>query len=264
MTHHLAKFLVSTALVFASVAVSTPAFAQMDQKSVDELLKELDSRQRALGDYKATIYMEQKSKGSAKQVFQAVTYRREREEKFVFLFMKPKAAAGSGYLRVDRSLFIYDPRVGRWERRTERERIGGTDSRRQDFDMKNLARDYTAKYIAKEKLGKRSVHHLQLSAKENAKVAFPVVHLWVDVDSRNPLKQQDQALSGKPLRTLYFPKWEEAKRAKGKGVVHYPREIRIYDELQKGNETVVVIQSVELQPLQDSLFTKAWLESKSR
>ena len=34
------------------------------------------------------------------------------------------------------------PTVGKWERRTERERIAGTDSRRADFDESRLAEEY--------------------------------------------------------------------------------------------------------------------------
>ena len=46
----------------------------------------------------------------------------------MILFTKPKASQGKGYLRLDKNLWFYDPSVGKWERRTERERIGGTDS----------------------------------------------------------------------------------------------------------------------------------------
>ena len=60
----------------------------------------------------------------------------------MFLFLKPKASQGQGYLRLDKNLWFYDPSVGKWERRTERERIGGTNSRRSDFDESRLAEEY--------------------------------------------------------------------------------------------------------------------------
>ena len=41
-------------------------------------------------------------------------------------------------------------------------------------------------------------------------------------------------------------------------------EIRIYDEVEKANQTLILIKSVDLRPLEANLFTKAWLESKSR
>ena len=55
---------------------------------------------------------------------------------------------------MDKNLWYYDPTVGKWERRTDRERIAGTDSRREDFDQSKLAEDTTRSSGAEEKLGK--------------------------------------------------------------------------------------------------------------
>lgn len=251
-------------ILLTLVLVASPAGAQLDKKKVTELLEDLDSRQRALGDFQAVLYMEQKAKDKADLVYQAVTYRREESEKFVFLITKPNTEAGKGYLRIEKTLFLYDPTVGRWDRRTEREGLGGTDSTRQDFDVKNLARDYEPEYVGEEKLGKYKVHHVKLTAKKEAVVPFPVMHLWLDKKTNNPLKQQDFAASGKLLRSLYFPKWETVFSERKKADLHFPREIRIFDEVNKGSQTIIVLQSVELKDLPDNLFTKAWLESKSR
>ncbi len=255
---------ISAASFLVILLLASIAYAEMSKKEVLTLLNELDARQRALGDFKAVVFMEQQEKDKSKLVYQAVTYRRENEEKFIFLFLKPKAEAGKGYLTIDRNLFLYDPTVGKWERRTERERIGGTDSRRQDFDVRNLARDYTGEWVGSEKLGNFETDRIKLTAKEGASVAFPTVHLWVDKKSKNPLKQQDFSKSGKLLRTLYFPKWEKVFNEKKKSEMYYPREIRIYDELNKGNQTIIVLQDVELGDLPENVFTKAWVESKSR
>ena len=80
------------------------------------------------GDYKALAYLEQKEKDKTDVVREAVVYRRDADDKLMILFTKPKTEAGKGYLRLDKNLWSYDPTVGKWERRTERERIGGTDT----------------------------------------------------------------------------------------------------------------------------------------
>lgn len=263
MVHSAFRPLLLACVALGLMLFAPNAFAQLDDAAMVKLLDELDRRQRALGDYKALLYMEQKEKGKGDLVYQAVTYRRDSEGKFVFLFLKPKTEAGKGYLRIDKNLFFYSPTVGRWNRQTERERIGGTDSRRQDFDMRNLSSDYTPTYAGSEELGKYKVHHLKLTAKKGAEVPFPVMHLWLDKKTNNILKQQDVAQSGKLLRSLYFPKWNKLPK-EGEGDFYFPREIRIYDELQKGNQTTIVIQNVELKKLPDNTFTKAWVESKSR
>ena len=64
--------------------------------------------------------------------------------------------------------------------------------------------------------------------------------------------------SGTPIRVDApgYTSWEAE--------VYVPAEIRIYDEVEKGNQTLVVIRETDLRPLDANIFTKAWLESKSR
>jgi hypothetical protein len=54
--------------------------------------------------------------------------------------------------------------------------------------------------------------------------------------------------------------FSESKKAD----VYFPGEIRIFDEVEKGNSSLILIRDVDLRPLDANLFTKAWLESKSR
>ena len=126
----------------------------LTQKEMNALLLEIDERQKNSGDHKTLAYLEQKEKNKNDLVYQVVIYRRDAEDKFMILFLEPKSEAGKGYLRIDKNLFMYDPSVGKWERRTERERIGGTDSRRADFDESRLAEEYSPEYVAEESLGK--------------------------------------------------------------------------------------------------------------
>jgi hypothetical protein len=53
--------------------------------------------------------------------------------------------------------------------------------------------------------------------------------------------------------------------SKSKGAeVYMPKEIRVFDEVDKGNSTSVALREVKLEPLDANMFTKAWLESQSR
>jgi outer membrane lipoprotein-sorting protein len=247
-----------------AVALSSIEAHALSSEEMVEILETIDDRQSNSGDYKALAYIEQKERDKDDLLYEAVIYRRDDDDKLMILFTRPKAEAGKGYLRLDKNLFFYDPTVGKWERRTERERIGGTGSQRSDFDESRLAVEYTPSYVGAEKLGKFGVHHMKLTAKEGADVAYPVMHLWVDRESLNILKAQELALSGKLMRTTYYPKWRTLfSEDKGKEI-YFPREIRIYDEVEKGNSTLVVLRKVDLKPLESNIFTKAWLESKSR
>jgi hypothetical protein len=66
------------------------------------------------------------------------------------------------------------------------------------------------------------------------------------------------------LRTSYYPKWKKVYSESRKGDIYYPQEIRFFDEVEKANQTLILIKNVDLKPLDPNMFTKAWLESKSR
>lgn len=249
------------ALVFARFPA---AFAAPSDGQLVEMLKVIDDRQQNSGDYTSLVYIEQKERDKSDLVYQAMIYRRDLFDKLVILFLKPQTESGKGYLRVDSNLFMFDPAVGKWERRTERERIGGTDSNRADFDQSRLAEEYTPGWIGEEKLGNYTVDHLELTAKDGVDVAYPVVHLWLDKATGNTLKRQDLALSGRLMRTTYYPEWKKMFSDSKGADVYFPREVRIFDEVEKGSSTTIVFQEVDLKAVDDSIFTKAWLESKSR
>jgi len=66
------------------------------------------------------------------------------------------------------------------------------------------------------------------------------------------------------MRTAYYPKWDKVfSPSKGKEI-YFPKEIRIFDEIEKGNRSVIVIRKLDLNALEPNIFTKAWLESRSR
>ena len=87
----------------------------------------------------------------------------------------------------------------------ERERIGGTDSDRADFDESRLAEEYDATFEGESKLGKFQVWKVTLTAKKGVDVAYPTLRLWVDQATKNILKQQEVAASGKLMHCVVLP-----------------------------------------------------------
>lgn len=255
------------ALTLALAALAGPARAAgapLPPEKLVEIVRGIDRRIRSASDYTALFYLEQRERDKPDIVREGLAYRRDADEKLMILFTKPKTEAGKGYLRIDKNLWYYDPTVGKWERRTDRERIAGTDSRRQDFDQSKMAEEYDVKQESDEKLGNFDVWVLKLTVKPGVDVAYPIVKLWVDKATGNDLKRQDFALSGRLMRTSYVPKWQKLYSEQKKAELWYRQEIRIYDEIDKANSTLVVVKSVDLTPLPENIFTKAWLESKSR
>jgi outer membrane lipoprotein-sorting protein len=255
---------VAAVLVFLATSAAGLAHAALTKPELVKILKAVDDRQKNQGDWHSHIYMEQKERDKIDVVYEAEVYRRSEDQKFVILFTKPKASQGQGYLRIDKNLWFYDPAVGKWERRTERERIGGTNSRRSDFDESRLAEEYDPEDDGEQKLGAYTAQAMTLKGKPGLDLAFPVIKLWVDKETYNVLKRQEFALSGRLLRTSYYPKWKKAHSESKKADVWFPEEIRFFDEVEKANSTLILIKEVDFRPLPANLFTKAWLESKSR
>jgi hypothetical protein len=252
------------AVLPVALALAPAGAAALTDPELAKVVREIDERQRNQGDWKALCYMEQKEKGKTDVVYELLVYRRDEDDKQMFLFTKPKSEAGKGYLRIEKNLWLYDPATGRWERRTERERIGGTNTRRGDLDESRIVEEYDAKWEGDEKLGVYEVHKILLTVKAAIDVAFPVVRIWVDRATLNVLKRQELALSGRLMRTVYQPRWRKIFSESKKADVWYPEEIRIYDEIEKQNSTIILIKEIDLRPLDANLFTKAWLESRSR
>jgi outer membrane lipoprotein-sorting protein len=244
--------------------VIPPSAGALEQPEMLSLLKTVDERQSNTGDYKSLMYMEQKERGKSDVVYEMAVYRRDADDKLMFLFTKPKTEAGKGYLRAEKNFWMYDPSVGKWDRKTERERIGGTNSTRSDFDESRLAIEYDPTYEGEEKLGAFTAHKISLKVKEGVDVAYPIEKIWVDKESSNVLKKEDYALSGKLMRTSYYPKWKKIFSESKHADVWFPQEMRIYDEIEKGTSTLVLTQEVDLRALETNMFTKAWLEGKSR
>ncbi|MBI2602209.1 MAG: outer membrane lipoprotein-sorting protein [Deltaproteobacteria bacterium] len=251
-------------VIFVMGILLSQALLALSPEETAKLVASIDENQRNSGDYKSLVFIEEKERNKPTKLFEALVYRRDVDDKWIILFTKPKSEGGKGYLRVEKNIFLYEPALGKWERTTERARIGGTNSQRSDFDESRLAEEFNHQYVGLEKLGKFPVHHLKLSVKTGIDVAFPVLHLWVDQDTKNILKKQDFSLSEKLMRTIYYPKWEKMYSRSKKADVYVPKEIRIFDEVEKDNSTLVILKEVSLDPLEANIFTKAWIEKKSK
>ncbi len=256
----------SCLIVIGSVYFSSTGWSTslITQEQADALIKEVDERQRNSGDYKSLCIVKETERKKEPRLFQAVVYRRDEDNKFMILFTKPKEEAGKAYLKIDKNLWNFEPGTGKWERRTEREKLAGTNSRRSDFDESRLSEEYNTKYEGPDKIGRYQVYKLKLTAKEGVDVAYPILSIWVDQKDRNLLKREEYSLSGKLMRTAYYPDWDNKFSPSKKSDVWIPKEIRIFDELEKENTTVVQIKETDLGKLEENIFTKAWIESKSK
>jgi outer membrane lipoprotein-sorting protein len=261
------KYLVRSSRYFFSLALVLcilPCLAatNLTQKQVDDIIANIDAQSRFKSDFKSVIYLQQTNREKGDLLYQGSVFRRDTDKRLVMLFEKPKSEAGKGYLIIDKNLFLYTPSTGDWTRVSE-DHIAGTDTNMNDFDSTNFVTDYDAKFVAADTLGKFPVYKITLTAKPNKEVKVPRLETWVDQEHLHVLKVEEYAVSARLLRTTYRTKWAPIPD-QNKETRYIAMETRVFDEVEKGNKTTIVIENVSLDALPAQVFTKAWMESKSR
>lgn len=229
---------------------------------VEEILKTIDARLRSPGDYKAVVEVNETLRDQTKVQYELYVYRRDATKDLLILITAPKASAGAGFLRIDRNLWEYDPTVGQWARRTIRANIGGTSTNASDYDLSNLAGEYDGTEEAAETVGKIPCRRFYLKEKAGVDAVYPAKRIWVDKDM-NVVKQESYAASGKKLRSWLSPDYNKVHSPEKNQDLYFSKEIFIFDE-ERGSKAEVKIKKVDLRPLEANIFTKGWLEARSR
>ena len=75
----------------------------------EELLVEIDNRSNFTGDFSATFTLESKDPDEGTETNQVRFFRRDDEDKFLLLILKPETQLGQGYLNIEDGLWFYDP-----------------------------------------------------------------------------------------------------------------------------------------------------------
>lgn len=258
-------------LVQAPVLAAEPAKAPAaDSKAApgasrEELvayLARIDKRMTFTSDYKGTVRIMGLSKQNSETAVEIHVYRRDTTRDLLFMTTKPKYMAGSGYLRVGNNLWEYEPTVGQWTRSTMRANISGTFTCEADFERSRLAEAYEPKDEGTEVVDGVTYRKLFLTGKPGTEVSFPLLRLWVDPDL-NIVKRIGYAPSGKPLRTDIIRGYQRIKDPLTNEYVYHYKEV-LEEEAEEGSRVLVRYDEVVLAPLDPSIFTKSWLESRSR
>ena len=230
-----------------------------------ELLKIVDDRQKNNGDCALARLPRAEGEGQGRHRLRDRCLPALRGSEVHDPLHQAQGVAGKGYLRIDKNLWFYDPTVGKWERRTERERIGGTNSRRSDFDESRLAEEYDPADEGEEKLGAYTAQKLTLKGKPGHRPRLP------GASSSGSTRTTRTSSSGRSSRCRagccarsYYPKWKKIFSESKKARRLVPGGDPLLRRGREGEQTIVVLKSVDLRPLEANLFTKAWLETKSR
>ncbi len=240
--------------IITLVCFSIPA----ENVNFHAILKEIDNMTSFEDSDLSCIYTIVSEKpGEDKSVQQVRMFRRDREDKFAALILKPETKKGQGYLQVDENLWFYDPESRKFAHTSSKENFQDSEAKNSDFKSSSLSEDYDIERSSKGKLGRYEVYILNLMANNN-EVTYPRQKLWVRKDNHLLLKAENYSLSERLMRTVYYPGYISL------GKKFIPSKILIVDELKKGERSQLTIKDPSVSTLPDYVFTKSYIERVNR
>lgn len=240
---------------FFLMAFTAAAVLGAGAQDFKAMLKAVDNMGSFGGqDYSATYSIVSEKPGENPSVIEARVFRRDDHDQFVLLIQKPEKQKGQGYLKIDDNVWFYDPESGNFSHSTMKENIQNSEAKNSDLKQYTFSEDYDILSTAEGKLGAFEVWILDLKAK-NDEVPYRHVRLTIRKDKPVPLKEEDYSVSERLMRTVYYlPTYISVA---GRLI---PAKIKIVDELNKGEQSVLTISDVSVAKLDDTVFTKAFLE----
>jgi hypothetical protein len=229
-----------------------------------EILQKLDDMQNQRSDITCKVDITQQRVDQGLKQIQWIFYRKDKTDSILLVETAPDTEKGRGYLRVENNFFLYLPNTRTFQTINRDESIGGTDARAGDFEKRKMSELYRVETNSKgeeliqvEKLGKIDTYKVTLVGIVND-VTYPKVVEWLDMNTFVQYKVQNYSLSGTLMQTAYYPKWTVID-----GKYIWVEAIWI-DEFDKGNKSIAELSGISLAPLDDSIFTKAYLENLSK
>jgi hypothetical protein len=193
-----------------------------------------------------------------------VYHRRDSDDAFLLAFLAPEREKGNGYLRVEDNMWMYRRNTRTFQHIDRSDRIGDSMISAETFETRKLTQlyapvlDVNGQEIYEETvLGKIPVYKFEIEAIVND-VSYPKHIYWVRRDNFLLLKQESYSMSGTLMQTVYFTKYTRIQDR------YFPVKFLFVDEFEKGNRNLGTVSGISLKPVENSLFTKAYLENLSK
>ncbi len=228
------------------------------------LLSKIEKMMEMKSDIRAMVNLAQQKTGQGSKNIGMIYYRRDTDDSFLIVMTAPESDKGNGYLRVGDNFWMYRRNTRTFQHVNRDENIAGTNAHAQDFEKRKLTELYAPsldasgkELLAEEMLGKIPVYRFEIKARVSD-VDYPKKILWVRRDNSLPLKEQSYSMSGTLMATTYFLNYTVVD---GRYVAV---KIMFIDEFEKGNRTLMEVSGISTEKLQNSMFTKPYLENLSK
>lgn len=222
------------------------------------IMESLDLRSKFEGtDFSSrlTIITEDPEEGVDKQILNQ--FRNDDADEFLMITLQPLSKKGQGVLIVEDNAWIYDPESRKFTHMSLKENYEDTDAKMNDFGATSYAEDYEVARYTEGKLGDYHVWIVEWEA-VNDEVPYPYVTAYIDKESELLLMTREYSLSKRLLRSSYFLKYARI------GEKYISTRMIFKDETMDNAKTTITISSVSLDEVDDSIFTKSYLERVNR
>lgn len=256
-------------LLFTLLLISFSNMFAVTKKEAQVLLKQAqDNTAFYESDFSGNYKVVQDKPGEGKTSYDALMYRRDKEAKWTILITGPAHDKGKGYLQYDSNIWFFDPADRRFTFTSSRDRFQNTNANNSDFAPQRFEQDYSIESFTEEKLGKFDCIVFSLKAKVK-NVDYPGLKLWISKDDGLLRKKEDYSLTGQKLRTTAIPSYQNI--SSGKKSRKLPVSMVIQDNLRgkkidgklQYERTVISISNVKIAKVEDSVYTKPYLEMMS-
>ena len=215
-------------------------------------------------DFSAEYRILHDKPGESQDETVSAVFRRDSEKIYTIIVLEPEINKGEGYLKLEDTLWFYDPESRKFNYTSSKEKFQNSNARNSDFTSSTLAEDYDIVKGNKVKLGKYNCTLLELEA-NNDKVTYPFMKIWISEDNL-VRKTEDYSLSGQLLRTTAVPRYNLI------GKKYVPVKIMIFDSLSGATvngrfiheKTIISISKASFKKIPDSVFSKNFLEKTGR
>jgi len=236
-----------------TAALAFTGMAMAEDPDFHAILAKIDEQTNFKGDASAKVTIQSKKPGENDNIMQAQYFRRDKDDKFMILILKPEVNKGQGYLKLDTNIIFYDPESRKFSKLTGSGNFQDSNAKNSDFESSKLAEDYNIVETGREKLQAKDTWVLTVKAKTND-VTYPKRKVWIEVSTNLLLKSEDYSLSDRLMRTSLYGKYVNID---GKFLA---TRMRFEDNLKKGEVTDLILENPSMATLPDSVFTQAYLE----
>jgi len=184
-------------------------------------------------------------------------FRRDAELKSLWVMLEPVSQKGQATLILDENIWFYDPESRQTVHESLKTDIGDMEIKNEDVRPPSYVENYQIISYEESSLGNHPVYIISLKALTD-RVSYPIVKLWVTMEDRLVLKEEEYGLSGRLMRSSQFGHY----RRVGKNLI--PTKILFEDRLNEGEKTLAQAEDVSTQDLGEGVFTRAYLESLSK